>query len=237
MPCRLRHVGDHRARVGGVARPVHRRPAGGQRRLERQQVLVEVGERVVLDAGRPLPQRLPVVDLAPRPRPAWPGSCRSRGPGCGAAGCRPAPRGPRRGERRHPQERRRGRRAAGRGRPVDSTGSTPLRLVGRGRRRAPRPGASCGCRPAAARAAHRRASGTRSRSPRAPPPRWSARARPCPTPSPPTSRQFFTANVPPNPQHSSARGSGTRSIPRTAASSRVGRSPTRSIRSEWQVGW
>ena len=44
--------------------------------------------------------------------------------------------------------------------------------------------------------------------------------------------QFFTANVPPNPQHSSARGSGTRSIPATAANSRVGRSPTRSIRSE-----
>ena len=48
---------------------------------------------------------------------------------------------------------------------------------------------------------------------------------------------FFRAKVPPNPQHSSARGSGTRSIPRTAASNRVGRSPTRSIRSEWQVGW
>ena len=48
---------------------------------------------------------------------------------------------------------------------------------------------------------------------------------------------FFTANVPPKPQHSSAPGSSTRSIPRTARSSRSGLSPTRSIRSEWQVGW
>ena len=48
---------------------------------------------------------------------------------------------------------------------------------------------------------------------------------------------FLTANVPPKPQHSSARGSSTRSSPRTARSSRTGRSPTPSIRSEWQVGW
>ena len=48
---------------------------------------------------------------------------------------------------------------------------------------------------------------------------------------------FFSANVPPNPQHWSASGSSTRSIPRTARSRRSGRSPTRSIRSEWQVGW
>ncbi len=47
---------------------------------------------------------------------------------------------------------------------------------------------------------------------------------------------FLTANVPPNPQHSSARGSSTRSIPRTALRSLSGASPTRSIRSEWQVG-
>ena len=48
---------------------------------------------------------------------------------------------------------------------------------------------------------------------------------------------FFTAKVPPKPQHSSACGSSTRSMPRTARSSRNGRSPTPSIRSEWQVGW
>ena len=48
---------------------------------------------------------------------------------------------------------------------------------------------------------------------------------------------FFTAKVPPKPQHSSASGSSTRSSPRTAASSRSGRSPTRSSRAEWQVGW
>ena len=48
---------------------------------------------------------------------------------------------------------------------------------------------------------------------------------------------FLTANVPPKPQHSSARGSSTRSSPRTRCSSRTGRSPTPSIRSEWQVGW
>ena len=48
---------------------------------------------------------------------------------------------------------------------------------------------------------------------------------------------FLTAKVPPKPQHSSARGSSTRSSPRTSRSSRKGRSPTPSIRSEWQVGW
>ena len=48
---------------------------------------------------------------------------------------------------------------------------------------------------------------------------------------------FFMANVPPKPQHSCAPGSSTRSMPRTARSSWSGRSPTRSIRSEWHVGW
>ena len=48
---------------------------------------------------------------------------------------------------------------------------------------------------------------------------------------------FFSAKVPPKPQHSSAPGSSTRSIACTACSSRSGLSPTRSIRSEWQVGW
>jgi hypothetical protein len=48
---------------------------------------------------------------------------------------------------------------------------------------------------------------------------------------------FFTAKVPPNPQHDSASGSSTRSIPRTSRSRRSGRSPTRSSRREWQVGW
>ena len=48
---------------------------------------------------------------------------------------------------------------------------------------------------------------------------------------------FFTANVPPNPQHSSASGSSTSSTPGTARSRRSGASPTRSSRSEWQVGW
>ena len=48
---------------------------------------------------------------------------------------------------------------------------------------------------------------------------------------------FLTANVPPKPQHTSASGSSTRSSPATWRSSRSGRSPTRSSRSEWQVGW
>ena len=48
---------------------------------------------------------------------------------------------------------------------------------------------------------------------------------------------FLTAKVPPNPQQTSASGSGTRSMPETRRSSRIGRSPTRSSRSEWQVGW
>ena len=49
--------------------------------------------------------------------------------------------------------------------------------------------------------------------------------------------EFFRANVPPNPQQVSAAGSSTSVIPRTARSSCSGLSPTRSIRSEWQVGW
>ena len=48
---------------------------------------------------------------------------------------------------------------------------------------------------------------------------------------------FLTAKVPPNPQHWSAPSSSTRSMPRTARSSCSGLSPTRSRRSEWQVGW
>ena len=48
---------------------------------------------------------------------------------------------------------------------------------------------------------------------------------------------FFTANVPPNPQHSRAPSNSTKSIPRTSRSNRAGRSPSRRLRSEWQVGW
>ena len=48
---------------------------------------------------------------------------------------------------------------------------------------------------------------------------------------------FLTANVPPKPQHSSASGRSTSSTPARRASSRNGASPTRSSRSEWQVGW
>ena len=48
---------------------------------------------------------------------------------------------------------------------------------------------------------------------------------------------FFIANVPPKPQHSAAAGSSRRVKPRTSWSSRVGRSPTPSIRREWHVGW
>lgn len=47
---------------------------------------------------------------------------------------------------------------------------------------------------------------------------------------------FLSAKVPPNPQQESAPGSSTRSIPSTSRRSRRGLSPTRSIRSEWQVG-
>ena len=53
----------------------------------------------------------------------------------------------------------------------------------------------------------------------------------------PDTAGFFSANVPPNPQHCSAPGSSTRSMPPTARSSASGRWPTRSSRSEWQVGW
>ena len=49
--------------------------------------------------------------------------------------------------------------------------------------------------------------------------------------------EFLTAKVPPKPQHSVADGRSTSRSPRTASSSCRGRSPTPSIRSEWQVGW
>src|SRR5204862_8301118 len=48
---------------------------------------------------------------------------------------------------------------------------------------------------------------------------------------------FFSENVPPKPQHSSARGSSTSSRPRTLRSRRMGASPTRVTRNEWQVEW
>ena len=48
---------------------------------------------------------------------------------------------------------------------------------------------------------------------------------------------FFIAKVPPKPQHSVAAGRSTSRRPRTFSSSSRGRSPTPSIRSEWQVGW
>ena len=48
---------------------------------------------------------------------------------------------------------------------------------------------------------------------------------------------FLTANVPPKPQHSSASGSSTSSTPGTAEQERQRASPSRSSRSEWQVGW
>jgi hypothetical protein len=48
--------------------------------------------------------------------------------------------------------------------------------------------------------------------------------------------EFLIAKVPPKPQHDSAAGSSASSRPATAPSRRNGRSPTRSARSEWQVG-
>ncbi len=48
---------------------------------------------------------------------------------------------------------------------------------------------------------------------------------------------FFTAKVPPKPQHSSAAGRSTSAQPPHRLEQPRGRSPTPSIRSEWQVGW
>jgi hypothetical protein len=48
---------------------------------------------------------------------------------------------------------------------------------------------------------------------------------------------FFMAKVPPKPQHSLRAGQLDEVDAPTARSSWSGRSPTRSIRSEWQVGW
>ncbi len=48
---------------------------------------------------------------------------------------------------------------------------------------------------------------------------------------------FLSENVPPKPQQVSAPGRSARSMPPTARSRRSGASPTRSSRSEWQLGW
>ena len=85
---------------------------------------VESAQRGVLDRGPDQPQLLP-VRRPRRPRaPAWRGSSRWRAPGCGAAGCRPAPPGRPR-ERRHPDE------GAGHRRPPSVAASTSARCMTR----------------------------------------------------------------------------------------------------------
>ena len=224
MPWRLGDVGDERARLVGVARPVHGRPAGGERGLEGEQVLVEVGEGGVLDRGArcrsssqsstsaTTPARLArIVPVAwARLRRSWVSASAARA-ASGNAGmptkvaCS-----------------------------VVMTGH--LRGVVGGARPAPPPGASCGRRPAAATAARRRASGTSCPRRPAPPRRSSARAG---LVGAHRHRGVGVLHREGAAEAAALLGPGQlpRSIPRTARSSRVGRSPTRSIRSEWQVGW
>ena len=114
--------------LGGVARPVHRAAGRGQRRLELEQVLLEVGQGGVLDRGAGEPQLLPVRRPRRPPGPACRGSWRSRARGCAAAGCR------------------RARRARPRG-----TAGIPTKVAVDGDVMSPpgpRPGASCVRRPA-----------------------------------------------------------------------------------------
>ena len=188
---------------------------------------------VVLDRRAGQPQLLPVVDLGDDPAPLGADRARSRARGCAAAGCRPARRAPPPGtpasRRTSPQRpvrlgRVRGRRAL-------------LATADRRRRPASRPGASRGRRPAGATAARRRASGTSCRRRPAPRRRSRARAAPCRSPSPPRCRRSSPRTCRRSRSTRSAPGSSTSRSPRTARSSRVGRSPTPSIRSEWQVGW
>jgi hypothetical protein len=84
---------------------VHRRTARGEGGLEGEQVLVEVGEGVVLDAGGPLAQAFPVVELVDDERPLRADRARGVGevaPQLGVGQGRPG----RDRERRHPEERR-----------------------------------------------------------------------------------------------------------------------------------
>ena len=88
-----RDLRDDRARLGGVPGPVHDGAPRGKRLLQPHQVLVEVGERLVLD-----PRGLAAAPPSRRPRrrraPACRGWCWSRGRGSRAAGCRRARRAP-----------------------------------------------------------------------------------------------------------------------------------------------
>ena len=81
------------------------------------------------------------------------------------------------------------------------------------------------------------ASGTSCRRRPAPRRRSRARAAPCRSPSPPRCRRSSPRTCRRSRSTPRRRGRSTSSSPRTASSSRRGRSPTPSIRSEWQVGW
>ena len=168
-----------------------------------QQVLVEVGQRGVLDRGARRAAGPPSRRPRRRRAPACRGSSRWRGPGCCAAGCRRAP----------------SRAASGNG-GIPTNVAVIASALGRGQHLGEVHDAYAG--PLARQQRRRCASGRSCRRRPAPRRRSRARGAPCPTPSRPRCRLFLTAKVPPKPQHSSARGRSTRVSPRTARSSRVG---------------
>ena len=192
-------------------------PARGQRLLEPQQVLVEVQQGVVLDRGAGQPQLLPVVDLGDDVGALGPDRRGRVREVARAAGCRPAPPAPRPGTAGIPTN------VAVIGASVAARhlGQVHHPYAGPLPREQPADvhqagvvagdqhlGAGLPDVPRLVRPHRHRRVGVLHRERAA---EAAALAR--------------------------RRGRSTSRRPRTARSSRVGRSPTPSIRSEWQVGW
>ena len=221
-PCDFATSATIRFASVGVAGPVHDGTLRGQRSSSCDQVVLEVGQGLVLDRGAGRAQVLPVLDLGDHARPLV--ADRAGGVREVVPQLRVRQRGAR-GRRGTPASRRRWRPSVHRppGAPRWRPGS--------------RPGASCAPRSAAATAARRCASGTSCRPPPAPPRRSRARAGPCRTPSRPRCRRSSSRRCRRSrstPRRRAGRPAAARGPARAAVR---GRSPTPSIRSEWQVGW
>ena len=212
-PSALHERGDDLVRLGRVARPVDDAAGGLDGRLQLDEHLVEPAEGRILDRRTGLAQGLPVGHL---------------GHDGGALGadraCRVADVGPDLGVR----ERSRGRVREALGPRIPGCAAHEARISARctGRTSMPRR-----WRPPPMCIRHEL-----SQAHTAPAPLATTAASFSSSIAVETSA-FLTANVPPKPQHSSASGSSTSSTPGAARSSRSGASPTRSSRSEWQVGW
>ena len=229
-------VGDDRVGLVGVAGPVHGAAARGDLLLQLHQVARRGGPCVArLDrlAGRP--QLLPVRHLGDDRGALGADRARWRGRGCAAAGCRPARSGRRPGTARRragaPTPARRGHAACPRKRRL--IGRLPR--VGRGEDLGQVHGPGAGAQPGQPAADVHQAGRVAGRA--RPRRRWRARGASCRRASPSRCRRSSARTC------RRTRSTGRRRAARpgrcraTARSSRSGLSPTRSIRSEWQVGW